>query len=70
LKHGGNPVLTWHMANVVPSFDSNMNIKPNKARSPDKIDGACALFMAFGGFAMDAEESGDRAGFFASPVMA
>jgi phage terminase large subunit-like protein len=70
LKHGGNPVLTWHMANVVPSFDSNMNIKPNKARSPDKIDGACALFMAFGGFAMDAEDSGDRAGFFASPVMA
>lgn len=48
LRHGGNPVLTWHMANVVPSYDSNMNVKPNKQRSPDKIDGAVALFMCFG----------------------
>jgi phage terminase large subunit-like protein len=53
LRHGGNPVLTWHMANVVPSYDSNMNIKPNKQRSPDKIDGACALFMAFGCAALE-----------------
>lgn len=52
LRHGGNPVLTWHAANVVPSYDSNMNVKPNKLRSPDKIDGMCALFMAFGCAAM------------------
>jgi phage terminase large subunit-like protein len=53
LRHGGDPVLTWHMANVVPTYDSNMNIKPNKQRSPDKIDGAVALFMAFGCAALD-----------------
>ena len=51
LRHGGDPVLQWHMANVVPSYDSNMNVKPNKQKSPDKIDGAVALFMAFGGAA-------------------
>lgn len=59
LRHGGNPVLQWHMANVVPSYDSNMNIKPNKLKSPDKIDGAVALFMAFGGFASAPPEEGD-----------
>lgn len=56
LKHGGDPVLTWHMANVVPSYDSNMNVKPNKQRSPDKIDSACALFMCFGAAAMEQPE--------------
>jgi phage terminase large subunit-like protein len=59
LRHGGNPVLTWHIANVVPSFDSNMNIKPNKQRSPDKIDGAVALFMAFGCAALQQPDDSD-----------
>lgn len=64
LRHGGDPVLTWHMANVVPSYDSNMNVKPNKMRSPDKIDGACALFMAFGCAAL--QQPDDPSAFFAS----
>jgi phage terminase large subunit-like protein len=70
LRHGGDPVLTWHMANVVPSYDSNMNVKPNKARSPDKIDGACALFMAFGCAALPDDDEGDAAAFFSNPVRA
>jgi phage terminase large subunit-like protein len=69
LKHGGDPVLTWHMANVVPRYDVNMNVAPNKLKSPDKIDGACALFMAFGCAALQ-EEAGDEEGFFANPVRA
>lgn len=69
LIHGGNPVLTWHMANVVPAYDSNMNIKPSKARSPDKIDGACALFMAFG-CANLAQEQPDLAAAFRDAVRA
>jgi len=56
LLHGGNPVLTWHAANVVPTYDTNMNVKPNKLRSPDKIDGMVALFMAFGCAAQDVPE--------------
>ena len=44
LRYGVDPVLTWHMANVVPRYDVNMNVAPNKLKSPDKIDGACALF--------------------------
>lgn len=59
LRHGGNPVLTWHAANVVPSYDSNMNVKPNKQKSKDKIDGMCALFMCFGCAALQQPEEAD-----------
>jgi phage terminase large subunit-like protein len=48
LVHGGDPVLTWNMANVVPRTDVNMNNAPDRSKSTDKIDGACALFMCFG----------------------
>lgn len=68
LRHGGDPVLTWNMANVVPFYDSNMNVKPNKLRSPDKIDGACSLFMGFG-CSLLGKNQGDAEGFFASPVI-
>jgi phage terminase large subunit-like protein len=68
LVHGGDPVLTWHMSNVVPRYDVNMNVAPNKKRSPDKIDGACALFMCFGATASPDEEDGSD--YFANPVRA
>ena len=48
LRHGGDPVLTWNMANLVPRTDQNKNVAPDKKRSPEKIDGAVALFMAAG----------------------
>jgi phage terminase large subunit-like protein len=47
-NHGGNPVLTWNAANLVPRTDANMNKAPDKARSPEKIDGMTALLMAMG----------------------
>ncbi len=67
LSHGGNPVLLWNMANVVPVHDTNMNIRPDRKRSPDKIDGACALFMAFG-VAQVPDGNGNASGFFESPI--
>lgn len=63
LRFGTDPVLTWHMANVVPTYDANMNVRPNKLKSPDKIDGAVTLFMCFGCAAMvvdDAEPFGQN----------
>lgn len=68
LHHGGDPVLRWNVSNVVPSYDSNMSIKPDRKRSADKIDGACALFMAFG-LALAAQDEGDAAGFFSAPII-
>jgi phage terminase large subunit-like protein len=69
LSHGGNPVLLWNVCNVVPIHDTNMNIRPDRKRSPDKIDGACAMFMAFG-VAQVADANANAAGFFESPVRA
>jgi len=48
LRHGNDPVLTWNMANVVARHDVNLNSAPDRQRSAEKIDGAAALFMAFG----------------------
>lgn len=45
-----NPVLLWMFRNVVLDYDPNDNIKPNKKRSPDKIDGVMAKAMAFNGW--------------------
>jgi phage terminase large subunit-like protein len=68
LCHGGDPVLQWCASNVVPITDSNMNMKPDKKRSADKIDAMSALYMCFG--LAEAREGGDVAGFLANPIIA
>lgn len=46
--HDGNPVARWMLSNVAPKEDPAGNIKPDKARSADKIDGIVATIMALG----------------------
>lgn len=46
LAHGGNPVLRWNMDNVFVKTDPAGNIKMDKEKSTEKIDGAVALVMA------------------------
>ena len=46
LRHGGNPVLRWNADNLRPYIDANGNVKPDKKRSLDKIDGISALTNA------------------------
>lgn len=48
LRHGNDAVLNWCASNVVPRRDENMNMAPDRKKSADKIDDACALFMAVG----------------------
>jgi phage terminase large subunit-like protein len=52
LRHGGHPVLRWMASNLVVKIDDNNNMKPEKRRSAEKIDGiaACvnALALALG----------------------
>ena len=43
--HGGNPVMRWMSGNVVVDRDAAENIKPTKAKSPEKIDGIVAAIM-------------------------
>src|SRR5208282_3135284 len=46
IEHFGDPVLTWNMGNVQATQDPAGNIKPDKERSKEKIDGAVATIMA------------------------
>ena len=54
LKHSlnflDNPVIRWMFRNVVIYRDPNANIKLDKARSRNKIDGVVALVDAIGGW--------------------
>ena len=54
LKHRlnflGNPVLRWMFRNVVIYIDPNANVKLDKARARNKIDGVVALADAVGGW--------------------
>lgn len=45
IRHGGNPALKWMIQNVVMKRDPAGNIKPDKDKSTEKIDGAVALIM-------------------------
>lgn len=45
-RHGGNPVARWEAGNAVTRADPAGNLKLDKARSADKIDGLVAGVMA------------------------
>ena len=53
INHLGNPVLRWQMQNVSLRTDPAENIKVDKARSSEKVDGIVALVMALGEFLTD-----------------
>ncbi len=46
IAHGGHPVLRWMMDNIYIRTDPAGNIKADKERSTEKIDGAVATIMA------------------------
>ena len=46
IAHGGHPVLSWMMDNIFIRTDPAGNIKIDKAKSTEKVDGAVALVMA------------------------
>ena len=48
VDHGGNPVLRWNASNVAVSKDAAGNIKPDKAKSTERIDGIVAMVMGIG----------------------
>jgi phage terminase large subunit-like protein len=46
LAHSGHPVLRWMMDNIFVRTDPAGNIKPDKEKSTERIDGAVATIMA------------------------
>lgn len=48
LNHGNNPVLTWCVSNVAIVQDPAENVKIDKSKSSERVDGAVGLAMAIG----------------------
>jgi len=48
LNHFDNPVLRWMISNVDLQIDSAENVKPDKKKARERIDGVVALVMANG----------------------
>jgi phage terminase large subunit-like protein len=64
IRHGGNPILSWHASNVVVDIDKAGNYSINKRKSRSKIDGIAAFLMALlchmnGGRSSTVEASGE-----------
>ncbi len=53
LIHKGNKVMEWMMKNVELKTDSNDNVKIDKAKSTNKVDGPVAAVMALGQMLID-----------------
>jgi phage terminase large subunit-like protein len=60
LEHFNNPVMRWMMRNVVILIDTNENIKPDKKRSREKIDGPIASITAIGEYLTITSGAGDK----------
>ena len=64
LKHTinfvGNPIIKWMFRNVVIYKDPNSNIRVDKSRSRNKIDGVVALIDAYGSWLNDESAQGVR----------
>jgi phage terminase large subunit-like protein len=56
LCHGGDEMLRWMMGNVKLRMDPSGNIKPDKEKSGDKIDGVVAAIMSIGEMLSYSEE--------------
>lgn len=46
IRHNGHPVLRWNLDNVFVRTDPAGNVKIDKQKSTEKVDGAVALVMA------------------------
>ncbi len=47
VAHGGHPVLRWCADNLVMVRDANENIRPDKEKATDRIDGIVAMIIAW-----------------------
>jgi phage terminase large subunit-like protein len=60
LEHFNNPVARWMLKNVMLIVDTNENIKPDKKRSREKIDGIIAAITAIGEYLTLSADGGNE----------
>lgn len=68
--HGGCPIMTWMMSNVVAKLDVKDNIYPNKERAENKIDGPVAGIMALARATVHDHDAGNLNDFLMDPIIA
>lgn len=56
IDHGGHPVLRWCAGNVAVRTDPAGNIKPDKEKSTERIDGIVATIMGLGAAVGEVED--------------
>ncbi len=56
LSHNQHPVFSWMASNVAIREDAYGNVRPDRVKSPQKIDGIVASLMALGRWMFDIEE--------------
>jgi phage terminase large subunit-like protein len=66
LKHDGNPVTRWMMGNILLKSDPAGNIKIDKSKSGDKVDGPVSIVMALGTAMQDAAKEKESDFWFIS----
>lgn len=64
-EHFDHPVLAWNAGNAVVKTDANGNIKPDKSKSEERIDGVVALIMGLG-VAIESEFADDGEEFYST----
>lgn len=60
INHGQDPVLRWMLSNVALKMDAAGNIKIDKAKSSEKVDGIVALVIAIGIYLIWLKENEDN----------
>ena len=63
VRHGGNPVLRWMASNLVVTQDPAGNLKPDKAKSTERIDGHAAAITALSRLTAPHEPEPNAPGF-------
>jgi len=56
IEHDGNPVMRWCVSNAIGVMDAMQNVKLDKKKSRQKIDGAAAAVNAIAGILADVDE--------------
>lgn len=62
LAHGGHPMLAWMVGNIHVRTDPAGNIKPDKQKSTEKIDGVVSTITALDRAIRDGGASADGSG--------
>ena len=56
ISHDNNPVIAWNISNCVTTSDPAGNIKIDKSKCSDKVDGAVAMAVAIGSYIEHSKE--------------